>query len=43
MSAMETLLGVSAAFWAVIFSYVFWVDRKIASLKKRLKALETMK
>jgi len=40
MSAMETLLGVSIVFWSAIFLYIVWVDRKIASLKKRAESLK---
>ncbi len=39
MSEMESLLGVSIVFWSAIFLYIFWVDRKISSLKKRVQSL----
>jgi len=40
MSAMESLLMVSIVFWCAIFVYIFWVDRKLSSLKKITDSLE---
>jgi len=40
MSGMESLLSVSIVFWCAIFVYIFWVDRKLSSLKKMAESLE---
>jgi len=40
---LRTLFAVTAVFWGLIFLYLLWLDRRVASLKRAAEALEEEK
>lgn len=40
INEFQVLLYVSIIFWAAIFVYIIWIDRRISSLTKTLNVLK---